>query len=889
MSEQELWAEFDRVRDTAVAGTTKESAAADGGNAAEKLVPTLQNAEVQRAMHASSASVRKDAKRRNAQSRAQMLAQARFHDGVEEQLHALWCAVRRNARSFTDVMTESRPSHERCEPQRCTSEAWPIKFYALWPDKESDTLLDQVKRQRGYEKVYLSDATLEAAARCGALSQSSAGRPHTVPLWRSKAEMASREEQKKRARQSRIDTGALNCIVHACVESMCVLPLNAKPAQRALYDRLHQAKNVLAAGAANLRVPERVYFCARHVRVHVCGDNCSQSIGSHSGERICALSARVLSNATVEHCFSDGWGAEAIATARRESSARARSAALNESQFSTLAFGDEPMQAAQSADGAPASTQRERPSFCDVRVRRDRGSLRGRRRRGRGRGTMAAPSERMRLQRFQLARMAATSSGDANALSARRAASEFERTAAGAATAATRFENAIEDEEEEEEDEHGVAKRKVPSASASKRKARRAKRLRTVEGATMRITMPVPLRLLSNEMRAALVGKSGRVAVSTRQRGPLQSAETSASGTTQDLAGRLAPDVDDAERSMCANDVVAVGVGGAEHTEESIVLSFNLRPRVPFADRAPGRYDSEFALDTLEERRLRAGRLARFRAAGAEAFGSSRELVAHFGERACAIFSTLYTSRQRNAIEQHKIDVALERARSDVDTYVTAQRRAGAVCSVEEIERLCTEAYRSSRAPPRLVIDRVHYAIVETYVALLVLEFYFNLVCLSIERADVLGESVVAIVREQCFFEHFVPAIISFMRYGLHVSGFTVLPAEPLIVRTLYPDTGVMKQLGMAEQSMTHLCAVIRQYVAAAERSDTPMRLLEATQLSLNDVVLLRAPSAMQSVAERMSDEQMADAAARRTVQLFVERRRARLASFTRTPTTTGQ
>jgi len=589
-------------------------------------------------------------------------------------------------------------------------------------------------------------------------------------------------------------------------------------------------------------------------------------IGSGDGGASLAARGRVaMSQGSV--AVGNSRSALSGATASVATAANERSAAVRGSGLVAGSSG------ASSAKSAAVPQRRERAGFADMRVRRDRGSLRGRRGRGRGRGSMAAPHERARAQRAQLAKMAAASSGDAHAPSAEIAAAEFERVAAGdsarrsAAAAAAAQQSQARD------------KRSGGEAGGAKRKSRRTKRMRVVEGKTMRLTARVPIDLLSPEMRKALLvydddGEVAGDAVSTRKFRPAL-----ADGATQDdLLDHLAPDFDDAERSECPNDFVATEAGGAN--DDSVTLSFNLRPRVPFAGRQRNAFDQQFAIDALIERQQRGERLARFALPRVNAFRAAPQLVAHFGERAAAIFWTMYCSTQRAAIEESRNIAARARARSAVESYMSTTRAQRRICSVEELERRCYDAFEKRGDARTLTLDAPLYAIIETYVSLVVVEFYLNLVALSMHSADVLGAAVVDAVRDQCFFEHFVPAIISFMRTGLEVQSFTLLPCESVLINEHFPNNSVIKDLGITEQTMTHLCAVIRQYVAAAERSDTPMRLLEATQLSLDDIATLHMPSLLGAVRERASAQEQANAAGRATARLFMERRAQRLQSF---------
>jgi hypothetical protein len=216
--------------------------------------------------------------------------------------------------------------------------------------------------------------------------------------------------------------------------------------------------------------------------------------------------------------------------------------------------------------------------------------------------------------------------------------------------------------------------------------------------------------------------------------------------------------------------------------------------------------------------------------------------------------------------------------RNEINGYASGAR-SGAVrrpVLVEKMERLAREALDETRIAKRLVMTEELWLVFSTYWALLVVEFYFNLVSLPDELAAYLDADTSATIKREFYFEHFVPLIVKSLKLGIVANNVVILPCDG-IVRELFPDSNTLRLLGMPEQTRTHLEIAISTFLSAARASHVPMRRFEATVLEPTELAALCLPGVADDGAEQMSTTERANAAARRTVELFLERRLRRL------------
>src|SRR6056297_1401404 len=804
-----------------------------------------------------------------------------------------------NARAGTSAASNDAGGGGPRDPQQCRARCDALTLYVVVPDgDEASGKLDKMRRQKRVDELYLHDETvLLALEGCGA----------HLPR-RSAPEMERRRRAAQQPRAS-VDLSQFNCLVHACVPRYCLLPPKSSPRNRRLYNLVHQRK------LANVpRLERSIYFCARHARFHICDAYCDQTVTARQNDRMCALSARIKSAADNVLAFGDGTLTTQQAEALRETSAAksGRAGAHEREEYeSAQAFAragnaqtaadtdaavdkaQQPQQQQQQQQQqqesphmeAADAPKRRRTTNNDVTMIRDlragaRGT-RGRRGCGRGRGAIAggSVSERAARARRLLAERLQRSSGDApetidvseydrrmQRLAITHAAAPEEHASAAVAASA-------------------AADASAKKQSARKRKISKAKRARAAANAApSRVTVRVPLTLLC---RAGFV--SYVHAASLRRAQSL--VKRDADGADVDaVVVKSEPGTHEHAVAVAASQIAAVELPSTVTVDDNdcVLVAFDARAKLPFAERPAGTLDREFAFDLLAESAARVPRFERFRIAALprelNTFFDNSSLFEHYAERATAIIWRLFESHQRASNELKKVSACRTRIRNDVNAYGgnsvrrgggRGDRGVGRTVLAEKMDRLAREALDERRIAKRLVMHEELWLVLNTYWALLVVEFYFNLVALPDELVQYLSSETSESIKSKFYFEHFVPLIVKALKLGIVVNNVVILPCDGF-VRELYPDSSTLRQLGMPEQTRTHLDTAISSFLSAARASHIPMRRFEATVLELSELAALCVPGVIDG-SERMSTSERADAAARRTVQLFLERRLRRL------------
>ena len=325
--------------------------------------------------------------------------------------------------------------------------------------------------------------------------------------------------------------------------------------------------------------------------------------------------------------------------------------------------------------------------------------------------------------------------------------------------------------------------------------------------------------------------------------------------------------------------------------KDLVTVTCSIKPGAPFAERQQNAHDNYFVIDTLQIGKQRAERLARFRLSPQQqvdqgnTFFSTSDLFESYGERACQIIWRLLFSKERGAIERAKQQVCAGRIQGDIASYVSKQSKEHRVLSAEKINRLAWQEYDKASIYKSLVIDLDLCKILETYYALVVIEFYVNLLSLPNRLSLNLDEATSDTIRKQFNFEHLVPAIVGLMRDGLEVKNVTILPKDCFFINEWYPESNTMKQMGIPDQTMTHLRTAISTYIAAADRSHVSMRRFEGTRIDWQELARIRVPGYLPGT-ESMQPVERADYLANHVVAMFVQRRAKRLNSFTRASNT---
>jgi hypothetical protein len=741
-----------------------------------------------------------------------------FNHAVCEQLKRLW--LNQDAARWQildgEQVAVSAGDGRRCDCEKCRSRSFRLRLY-------------QVRVMREQER--------------GAVERMIARHESAAHLYLS-------AEATELARRAKLLPQA-PCLVHACFDELCLLSADARPAAVHGYNRLHTEELVSPL------LPTTVYMCLGHERFHICDQACEQTYVGRSGELVCALSAMVKTAPDSAFTFGDGTarvGDVDVGGGTADGGANLSTALTREDLYDERQFG-------ATVSAAAATAPSSRRGYGESEVLRERGSLVGRRR-GRGHGSVVGGEVRSLRDRLALASLTAQSSGDDNALPAEELAKQFAEAArnvanvpigdAFSATAAS---------------SSGSSSSAVQEGGPRQRKLRRAKRVKPTLGSAVAHTkLIVPLdvyRMLIDET----VDESQR--------------QESMGNAPASIAERLA-----AGAGLCQSACQAELLGGGEQ----VLLTLSVRATVPFGERSPD-FNDAFLRDMLEEKRVRGRRLARFRvaptaasvatstAAAYEVFGTGL-LFAQYGERACAIFWRLFGSEQRGAIERNRDAAAQERLRISVEAYSNERKRAHQALLAEDFARLSLAARESGVAFKRLVIDHTLWTLAETHAALLVTEFYLNMVSFVQQFADQFSADVADAVQTHFYFEHFVPVILFFMRNGFDVNGVVVLPAERIVVHEWFPETATLRALGVPEQTMTHLCSTVRAYVASARETRVSMRRLEATQLEAEELMALRLPAADAPPIE--NSHEFAEHAAQSLVRLFVDKRTKRLQALSR-------
>lgn len=837
----------------------------------------------------------------------------RVHDAIAAQLHALWCINGRNKIAEDDFITGSSDVREKC--RGCDApQLLRLHVYLIQPQgDEPASMIDALRRQKTSKEMFLRDEALHDAELCGLIG---------AAQKRSIADLAERQKQKANKMRSRIDMGVYNCLLHACIDDYCVLQLGATKKQRDMYNRMHSR----LLPTAGTQLESYVYFCAQHTRFHMCDEFCDQTEPGRHGECVCTLSSRVKRAAELDSALADtGFGNSMRGGAVPNGSNNADGTSVRDSE---PLVGDEDMGFSNAPNDEKPAVRR-RAAYSEVSVIRDRGDnmrqrmmltangtpIRGtiprRRGRGRGRGSIAgASAERARLDRIRLAQSMIKSSGDddANILSPQQAALQFERLAAGemgrraiGAAEAMLLDEGGDDVVMIDGSEFAGAKR----STSKRRKLGRAKRVKSrLASQAAQMTLDLPSEFLEAEQSSSEDEEDDNAAEPPADIPPEPQLPRVKEEPREDDDGfQVVPEplLESivTQHDIAMNAYLALPIGGDQFTVQhqnndaliakrakrassagnTLSVSFDVRAKIPFAERAAGKYDQEFAIDVLVEQRDRNERLSRFNLSGSattNTFFSTTELLQQYGERACAIVWRIMCSHERDAVEKNKLIVCTNKTRSEVDAYMSTQRKEKRVCFAERIERICRTSFDKSGMYKRIVIDEALWKIIETYTALLVIEFYFNLVSLPRKESINLMPETADTIQNQFFFENFVPAILSFMCEGLEVNGVVILPRDSFFVREWWPQTATLRTLGIADQTMTHLVSTIRAYIEAARSSNVSMRRFEATTLEFDTLVSLRLPGVVPG-SETMRPKELARAAARHVVSLFIEARARRL------------
>lgn len=857
MTDAALWEDFEQAKLETPSTNTAE-------HASQRVVVNLAPDQAKLVEQSSEAVTNKriiEEKARNFKARAV----ARLNDAICAQIHAAWRNRILPTIDNTDFVTGTGDPREKCTAQ-CKATIYNLKVYLVQGADENDTFVEQLRRLKGPEQTFLREAALIDAEACGLIGSAQ---------HRSAASMKARRAQKAEKPRSVVDLSPYGCLIHACVEEFCTLPAEPTKKQIDAYTRIHARR--IGTDADRVKLESNIYFCQRH-RFHVCDDFCDQTETGRYKESICVLSSRVKESS--EYAFGVNERNASHASTQNETD------------------DTEGILYEQDEDGATdtglRATQRRRAAYTEVSIVRNRGdasrteAVRGfvrRRGRGRGRGSIATDSvERGRLERIRLAETMIKSSGDDDAglMTPQQRAAEFERLAAGdmARRSATVRYSADDNDDGDALADEGTT---TTQRSASKRrKLSRAKREgQRLANQTAQLTLNIPREFLTDPALAPLMLAKKEEKESEPHEPYVDDDDEPVPGERPTMIGVKN------EHDVLMNSHLAVPVGCAVQArrlitpaktakDDVITVSFDVRATLPFAERAVGKYDEEFAFDVLLEERDRASRLARFRLPYSNSFFSKSELFEQYGERACAIIWRLLCSRQRDSIERVKLMVCRTRAQSDVDAYMLAQRRAGRACFVERVEQLVRAAHERAGLYKRLLVDEALWAIFETYLALLVIEFYFNLVSLPRKLSVHLSRETADTITTQFFFEDFVPAILTFMCEGLEVNGVVILPRDTFILREWWPQTTTLRTLGIADQTQTHLISAIRAYIEAMRAANVSMRRLEATTIELDELVKLRLPGAIEGM-EEMNSRQIARAAARRVTEIFNARRAQRI------------
>jgi len=813
----------------------------------------------------------------------------RFHDAISDQLLQLWTLNALPTLNYDDYETGTADPAELCND--CVPQMLPVKLYLIEPeadDLRAHQMIDSMRRQAQAAEFYVSDNALRYAEEIGLIGSGQRYSPSVAQ---------DRENRNRKGRRGG-QLSQYNCLLHACVERFCLLSLDADEREQKLYNRVHR-RQLLCTDSG---VEENVYFCARHARFHMCDQFCDQATLSRHNERICGLSGRPLISAGwTQFSYNDGTGTrDQTDTLHSSSALRAGGNAGGDMNYdANNSRQQKQLQNGTSAPHGNASmpavthAKRRTAHYSEVKIIRDRNGRRrnhvsgsGPRRRGRGRGSVADNGRRAIIARARQAQFVARSSGDAEAalMTPSETAAQLERLVNGNSSRGVA--------EAPVDNTFGLsAPTPVPGSGAKRRKLKKAQRVKPrLAGSSTRLSLMVPAYLMQQSLKVDHLFNELPLKSQLPQRAeqprvkpepvdiddgaPQPDSPEHSDGEQQQQEGnmRLATD------STKEEDKIKVMENGSDNA--LITVSFDVRAKIPFAERKNDKYDQQFALDILHEQHLRDERLARFTLSPEHrTYLPNVDLFRQFGERACAIVWRLLASQEREAIEYQKRLACSQHTQSDLHAYRTQQRRSKQVLLCESMRRICDDNVRRAGIGRSLVLDEPLWKIMETYYSLLVIEFYFNLVALPEKLSMHLTADISETIKSQFYFENFVPAIMHLMCDGLTVDGVVILPRDNFLLREWWPTTATLRTLGIADQTMTHLTTTIQAYIAGASSGNVSMRWFEATTLTMEQLVKLRIPGVIPN-SHNMTSRQLSRAAARWVVQLFVQKRADRLRSL---------
>ena len=884
MTDVDIWAELDALRRNAPAGSSIR----------QTTRPSESDANANNPLHQSSEEVTRRRLVEEKTRRKYAEAIGRLNNAICAQLHALWCNYGRSKIASDDYVTGSADSREKCDG--CMPEFKKLKLYLV---QDENGIVETFRRQKNYSEMYLRESALEDAELCGFIG---------MRQRRDEDDLVKRQAVKDANQRSRIDLSPYKCLIHACIEDYCPLPMNASKKMRGIYDLIHAkplASVAVVAAYGSMTLTEVIYFCPRHVRFHICDEFCDQMQQGKHNERTCALTATVARRAENEMSLGDNgtnrdhpgmsnYGASGTAGGGGGGGGGDDGVGMVSHPDNDDVYALPIYRGAQAGETTASSTStRSNAVYNAVSVIRDHNSRTAasgmpvKRGRGRGRGSIAGGSaERSRLERIRLAQAMVKSSGDDDApdISPLDAAAQFERIAGG--------------DMARRSSSNAAGENSSRRSTSKRRKQSRAKRVKSrLANGPVHMSLDVPEKLI---MRA---GVDGGVIDSDSDSGeavetidvdcePSVEPESQRAGENEEKKKKPFAQREKKERDVIMGARLATPVGQTyaempdtaivKRANDTVTVSFSLGSKPPFAERIAGLHDKSAALDALTEERDHPSRLARFRLEGGGAmntFDLSTEVFEHYGERTSAIIWHLYCSQERDAIESHKLAVCLNKTRDEIDGYCRAQRNDRSVCYMERIDRICRAVHDRAGICKTTTVDEPLWDVIETYTALLVIEFYFNLVSMPPSIAAHLSRETAATIQSQFCFESFVPAILSFFCEGLEINHVVVLPRDTFIIREYWPQTATLRTMGIADETMTHLTSTIRAYFEAVRSSNVSMRRFQATVIDYETLVGLGLPGMIPGT-EKMSSKDLARAAAHQLVMIFIAERAQRLRSL---------
>lgn len=870
-----------------------------------------------------------------AEFRVRSIAQGAFHDGICEQIHNLYCLNGRPllaADDFTHGMCNPR---EKCEEGVCVGEMYELKLYAVQPDREDEELLDHLRRQKTYKEMYISDTALQCAVRCGMLAGSQ--------FMRSDMEMKRRKNKQQEMHKSKIDHSPFNVLIHACVEKFCLLSSTANKAHRDLYEKIHECRVSGANVVRYIYFCKRhvrFHICDQHCdqarAIKSGGTVCVLSANVKTGMSMKFSFEDGTGTTEQRETMAD---INAMRDVRDTTDAELEGFTLNPMQHVDVkqrrkaAFGgvtiirDRTSRASAIGDVILDSDGNPTTSRGGGRGGRKRG-------RGRGRGSIAGGGNRQQTARREMAESLAKSSGDLDStMTPQDEATKYAQivsysngyssNVASRDTIVGKMGMVNDAPPSSAIGVSGVAG--SGSSTSRKRKVNRARRCGAAEATpAIKITLDVPRYLVNiaqidlteerETKRRQLIKSEVKTEVKSEPieefDGPFIDPEDELAAESppvpitgikseydHSLSSRLSTPGfcayelqeqqektraldEEMQRELDEFDVVVL-----DPEKDLVTVSCNIQPGAPFAERKQNQYDKEFVIDTLRIVKQSAERRARFRltpqqkAQHGNTFFSTDDLFESYGERACKIIWRLLWSTERGAIERSKKLECDAHVQANIASYVSKQIKEHHLLSVEKIARIAWQEHERSSICKTLVIDLELCKILETYYALVAIEFYYNLISLPQRLCLSLDETTSDTIKKQFHFEHMLPAIMGLMREGLEVKNVQILPKDCYFIREWDPEPSTTKIMGIADQTMTGLRTAINSYIAAADRSNVSMRRFEGTRIDWQELVKLRAPGYIRGT-ETMDSVQRADFLANYVVVMFVKRRAKRLNSF---------